>query len=145
MLLTICLFFFSSRRRHTRYIGDWSSDVYSSDLLGMKLWLVTTHFGERSLEGLAVSGAERLDGPVLLRLERPNLPLALHDEPKSDGLHPSRRKPRLDAVPENRTGLVPDQTVQDASRLLSVDLEVVDLLRLTERLLDGGFGDLVEQ
>src|ERR1017187_6929952 len=28
----ICFFFFSSRRRHTRYIGDWSSDVCSSDL-----------------------------------------------------------------------------------------------------------------
>src|SRR5437762_9340967 len=31
----VCLvvfFFFSSRRRHTRYIGDWSSDVCSSDL-----------------------------------------------------------------------------------------------------------------
>src|SRR5262250_822328 len=27
-------FFFSSRRRHTRYIGDWSSDVCSSDLHG---------------------------------------------------------------------------------------------------------------
>src|SRR5437763_1181497 len=25
------VFFFSSRRRHTRYIGDWSSDVCSSD------------------------------------------------------------------------------------------------------------------
>src|SRR5437879_13705639 len=28
------VFFFSSRRRHTRYIGDWSSDVCSSDLNG---------------------------------------------------------------------------------------------------------------
>src|SRR5437879_10123203 len=28
-------FFFSSRRRHTRYIGDWSSDVCSSDLYGL--------------------------------------------------------------------------------------------------------------
>src|SRR5436189_2445693 len=28
-------FFFSSRRRHTRYIGDWSSDVCSSDLNGL--------------------------------------------------------------------------------------------------------------
>src|SRR5437762_4695995 len=27
------VFFFSSRRRHTRYIGDWSSDVCSSDLM----------------------------------------------------------------------------------------------------------------
>src|SRR5690348_17645580 len=25
-------FFFSSRRRHTRWTGDWSSDVCSSDL-----------------------------------------------------------------------------------------------------------------
>src|SRR5438876_440852 len=33
-----CIFFFSSRRRHTRWTGDWSSDVCSSDLgpeLGM--------------------------------------------------------------------------------------------------------------
>src|SRR6266487_6757261 len=27
-----CGFFFSSRRRHTRWTGDWSSDVCSSDL-----------------------------------------------------------------------------------------------------------------
>src|SRR5690348_18463894 len=27
------MFFFSSRRRHTRWTGDWSSDVCSSDLL----------------------------------------------------------------------------------------------------------------
>src|SRR5690348_17784875 len=27
-------FFFSSRRRHTRWTGDWSSDVCSSDLFG---------------------------------------------------------------------------------------------------------------
>ena len=26
-------FFFSSRRRHTRLVSDWSSDVCSSDLL----------------------------------------------------------------------------------------------------------------
>src|SRR2546426_7324757 len=28
-----CVFFFSSRRRHTRLQGDWSSDVCSSDLV----------------------------------------------------------------------------------------------------------------
>src|SRR5690348_18208146 len=27
------MFFFSSRRRHTRWTGDWSSDVCSSDLV----------------------------------------------------------------------------------------------------------------
>src|SRR5688500_19666841 len=32
MLYDFLLFFFSSRRRHTRLQGDWSSDVCSSDL-----------------------------------------------------------------------------------------------------------------
>src|SRR5207248_8906179 len=41
-------FFFSSRRRHTRSYGDWSSDVCSSDL-----W---THFG--------------ISGPVALNASR---------------------------------------------------------------------------
>src|SRR5207248_4098490 len=31
-LFLFFLFFFSSRRRHTRSYGDWSSDVCSSDL-----------------------------------------------------------------------------------------------------------------
>src|SRR5690606_40456192 len=31
--ITVC-FFFSSRRRHTRFSRDWSSDVCSSDLGG---------------------------------------------------------------------------------------------------------------
>src|SRR3712207_6997261 len=40
-----CVFFFSSRRRHTRYWRDWSSDVCSSDL------------GQLGLaEGVTVSG-----------------------------------------------------------------------------------------
>src|SRR6267154_1261347 len=33
MTLSTLGFFFSSRRRHTRWTGDWSSDVCSSDLL----------------------------------------------------------------------------------------------------------------
>src|SRR5262249_60333499 len=33
-------FFFSSRRRHTRLVSDWSSDVCSSDLFGGGIALV---------------------------------------------------------------------------------------------------------
>src|SRR3712207_1208396 len=32
------MFFFSSRRRHTRYWRDWSSDVCSSDLNQQPVW-----------------------------------------------------------------------------------------------------------
>src|SRR6266403_5389043 len=38
-ILNIVFFFFSSRRRHTRSLRDWSSDVCSSDLLGFILAL----------------------------------------------------------------------------------------------------------
>src|SRR2546426_12411640 len=34
----VCFFFFSSRRRHTRLQGDWSSDVCSSDLRRAASW-----------------------------------------------------------------------------------------------------------
>src|SRR5690606_40308628 len=34
-------FFFSSRRRHTRFSRDWSSDVCSSDLV---IWLTPLYF-----------------------------------------------------------------------------------------------------
>src|SRR5256884_2856119 len=33
--VNVYIFFFSSRRRHTRCSRDWSSDVCSSDLIGM--------------------------------------------------------------------------------------------------------------
>src|SRR5262245_62228609 len=44
--VVLCYFFFSSRRRHTRCLSDWSSDVCSSDLAVRKL-----------PEGLVLEGA----------------------------------------------------------------------------------------
>src|SRR6266581_7322213 len=37
-MLLVFFFFFSSRRRHTRWTGDWSSDVCSSDL---RVWITS--------------------------------------------------------------------------------------------------------
>src|SRR5256885_3670903 len=42
------LFFFSSRRRHTRLQGDWSSDVCSSDLPAVLIGVVLALFVTRS-------------------------------------------------------------------------------------------------
>jgi len=36
--------FFSSRRRHTSYIGDWSSDVCSSDLKAANAFIMESDF-----------------------------------------------------------------------------------------------------
>src|SRR5437764_8262560 len=41
-------FFFASRRRHTRYIGDWSSDVWSSDLGWRRAWIARSGLPRRS-------------------------------------------------------------------------------------------------
>src|SRR2546430_8919311 len=46
---TVTCFLFSSRRRHTRFDWDWSSDVCSSDLLA--------HVVDPSDEGADVGGA----------------------------------------------------------------------------------------
>src|SRR6266496_5166170 len=49
-------FFFSSRRRHTRPLRDWSSDVCSSDLTGhAQGWMSAAYLD-------AVSGADRAIG-----------------------------------------------------------------------------------
>src|SRR5690606_40553075 len=52
MLLLICVcFFFSSRRRHTRFSRDWSSDVCSSDLVGR---LVANGLGVSAVPSLCI-------------------------------------------------------------------------------------------
>src|SRR2546430_12421214 len=55
-----CFFFFSSRRRHTRFDCDWSSDVCSSDLLlkfpGAFFPLLAMHFEKAGFDGIYVSG-----------------------------------------------------------------------------------------
>src|SRR5437879_10190870 len=79
-------FFFSSRRRHTRYIGDWSSDVCSSDLdePGRQqqqqprgghcaLYGVDLRIDDDQSRGYAdhgKPGGAVLDGDVQLRLDR---------------------------------------------------------------------------
>src|SRR5690606_39317848 len=44
-LLTFC-FFFTSRRRHTRFSRDWSSDVCSSDLTMPAIVLIGAQWGD---------------------------------------------------------------------------------------------------
>src|SRR3712207_1222286 len=51
-VLMVCFFFFSSRRRHTRYWRDWSSDVCSSDLDDVRATL--TRDGHGGLPGRLV-------------------------------------------------------------------------------------------
>src|SRR2546426_937166 len=55
LLTHVLAFFFSSRRRHTRLQGDWSSDVCSSDL------------SSAGPKGAEPAGSQRLDRRVCMR------------------------------------------------------------------------------
>src|SRR6202021_4014318 len=61
-------FFFSSRRRHTRYWRDWSSDVCSSDLPSLGRACMSTEYAKalgarlraiRTQQGLSLHGVEQ--------------------------------------------------------------------------------------
>src|SRR5262245_39636686 len=89
--LSLCYhFFFSSRRRHTRCLSDWSSDVCSSDLPALRLlqqrpersagepWVFPSPIGDGHLVGLPKAWAR-----VLRRAGIKNL--RIHDIRRSVG------------------------------------------------------------
>src|SRR5437867_11114078 len=58
--MSSCIFFFSSRRRHTRSYGDWSSDVCSSDLDDSKYHyrdVISASFREYGVDAAPTKGA----------------------------------------------------------------------------------------
>src|SRR6266581_5040436 len=68
-------FFFSSRRRHTRWTGDWSSDVCSSDLASIPSTTVQRYAKPKRLRAIVTSKSYSI--PMVPRdsYGRPLLPL----------------------------------------------------------------------
>src|SRR5690625_5377434 len=88
------MFFFSSRRRHTRWARDWSSDVCSSDLITVKADIPGephTHLRQYSLSCAPNQGAYRIS----VKREE-----AIGDNPAgivSNFLHEDRKSTRLNS------------------------------------------------
>src|SRR5690348_18206601 len=89
-MLFFYFFFFSSRRRHTRWTGDWSSDVCSSDLGHM------TEVRLKRMQACAVAFADEAGKRLaaLMRVQMPRLALVVRqaEDRKSTRLnssHPS--------------------------------------------------------
>src|SRR5256885_3967546 len=76
------VFFFSSRRRHTRLQGDWSSDVCSSDL-------VTNWFGFAFPKGTPKEAVDTLREDVVRALAAPDV----REKLASQGAEPSSFTP----------------------------------------------------
>src|SRR5438876_1988579 len=87
-------FFFSSRRRHTRWTGDWSSDVCSSDLSGCSVIRAGTYDShDRDLD--VVDRGQRIEQAVPLLT-------ALPPDPELTGRRPEIERGGLEPVDVHR-------------------------------------------
>src|SRR5437762_14353339 len=73
VLIMRILFFFSSRRRHTRYIGDWSSDVCSSDLEAIGVLYLDSRERGALRSASAQSALETLSAEAAIAIENARL------------------------------------------------------------------------
>src|SRR5690606_1747974 len=108
------------------------------------LELLPVQLDQARTEGLRRMLAFGLDRPVLARLERLDLLLALDDHPQRRRLHAAGRQTALHLAPQHRRQGEADRVVQRPARLLGVDQRGGDVARVGHRLLDGTRGDLGE-
>src|SRR5256886_16639099 len=111
-------FFFSSRRRHTRFDCDWSSDVCSSDLLlGMLgVMLVLLAEAHEWAEAHWVEYRRRLGAPLMssgARLPRVSIHVPAYNEPPAMLIETLDALARLD-YPDFEV-LVIDNNTRDAA------------------------------
>src|SRR5690625_7005055 len=112
----IRLFFFSSRRRHTRWPRDWSSDVCSSDLAGERLLLIDADLRRPSVaEHLDLESTAGLTSVLIekARLEDVTQPL------EKDGLDVLASGP----VPLNPSELLGSQRMKQLLDAAGADYE----------------------
>src|SRR5688572_31059848 len=77
------MFFFSSRRRHTRFDCDWSSDVCSSDLVGSSPEYIKALTSEWKGERFP-DGRPRVSDAILERLKNISMEEARSEEHTSE-------------------------------------------------------------
>src|SRR5256886_15646432 len=69
-------FFFSSRRRHTRFDCDWSSDVCSSDLYPPIDYQKIVYYSAPKRQGEGPANLDEVDPKLLETFEKLGIPLA---------------------------------------------------------------------
>src|SRR3712207_9432453 len=94
--MIVFVFFFSSRRRHTRYWRDWSSDVCSSDLVWERVREKGFPFDVTGIRAPDADGTVLFevpdaksggpDYPAVMGMSRPELARILHDRAAEVGV-----------------------------------------------------------
>src|SRR5699024_11337972 len=100
LFLSLTIFFFSSRRRHTRSKRDWSSDVCSSDL-GILVRHITGLSAAGGFTGATVGRISRCDGGVRTGLRALVVPRRSEERRVGKG-----RRSRGSGCQERRSGRV---------------------------------------
>src|SRR3712207_8979032 len=100
--MCVSLFFFSSRRRHTRYWRDWSSDVCSSDLKQLATFReklgASRALPRATLELLRAAAAEGAPAMDALRMAASTTSLGMIDDPFAGALALVARLPGIVAA-----------------------------------------------
>src|SRR5207253_7537296 len=91
--------FFSSRRRHTRWPRDWSSDVCSSDLPDVK-----RERGTSAVPLGRVGEPEEMAGPAAFLASEDASYITGHTLAVDGGLLSQQRSPQVDRSEERRVG-----------------------------------------
>src|SRR5258706_4863866 len=114
----VSFFFFSSRRRHTRLVSDWSSDVCSSDLLEcLSRQRVIRERRHRRLEGV-----DRPHGPAVL-LEQAVIAAAEH-RPQKAG-NPGNHGGMTAVARKSSEFTTPERLLQGFGRSVSADTRAI--------------------
>src|SRR5690625_3660137 len=128
------MFFFSSRRRHTRWPRDWSSDVCSSDLILQReihrahVLTVAAEVGfKQTAKARGFAGAGEIHKPLYGAAE------AFESEQIGDGVEPEALKRKDEVL---FAGGI-DDAVDGELLLVGVQQKIADADGLAER--DGGF------
>src|SRR2546430_4679261 len=81
----VVVFFFSSRRRHTRFDCDWSSDVCSSDLLSCNEGDTDLpRLGDAPADDVAIRSANSALNRVSFAIDEPGLRARTEPSPRSE-------------------------------------------------------------
>src|SRR6266487_5039946 len=103
-------FFFSSRRRHTRWTGDWSSDVCSSDLDGTSAVTHERDAVPAPIDRATVAGGRQKPVEAEIHEELPTVSLNLRSLKSAKftltGISPAPKKAFTTCCSEARTPLV---------------------------------------
>ncbi len=94
--------------------------------------------------GLADPNEGHVQGPILFRLECPDLVLPVHHQPGGHALNPSGGESAAHLFPKERRELIAHNPVQDPSCLLGIHQVIIDVPGMLDGIPDHILGNFIK-